>query len=551
MSTPFEIADRLTDAYADLDPLRATIHGVGGRDHLPTDFSPDGNQARTDMWQAARRDLATHLDHPDPAQRLAARAITGWAETMITLAEDKKWAWDVNHVESPFQQARDVFDVMARDTPGDWEAICARLEAFPFMLEGHVASLSIGLADGDVAAARQVESVIEQAEELAAVDSRFMPFPDEAERAGADRERVARAVDDARRASSRFAEWLRTELLPSAPQSDAVGAERYLAGVDEFIGMDLDLNETYRWGWDEVGRLMSEMTVTAAEVDDTLSLAEVIEMLETDPARSAATREEFVEFIRGIQSQAIEQLDGVHFDVAPEIKEVTVNMAPPGGALGAWYVGPSEDFTRPGSIWYAPGERQRLSYWHEVSTAYHEGFPGHHLQVGVALLEKENLSRFHRMYLWYSGSGEGWALYAERLMDELGFFEKPEYRLGLLASQLFRATRVVVDIGCQLELSIPEDAPLHPGETWSYPVAVDYMAEVGVLPRDMAESEVKRYLGWWAQAISYKVGERQILAIRDEVQAAEGAAFDRRSFHDRMLRAGAIRIDHLREVMSQ
>ena len=150
--------------------------------------------------------------------------------------------------------------------------------------------------------------------------------------------------------------------------------------------------------------------------------------------------------------------------------------------------------------------------------------------------------------IWYSGAGEGWALYAERLMDELGFFEKPEYRLGLLASQLFRSVRVVVDIGCQLGLEIPDDAPLHGGDVWDYERAVDYMAEIGLQARDVAESEVKRYLGWWGQAISYKVGEREILDIRARARAAAG--YDQREFHRKLLEAGAIRLDHLREVMS-
>ncbi len=141
-------------------------------------------------------------------------------------------------------------------------------------------------------------------------------------------------------------------------------------------------------------------------------------------------------------------------------------------------------------------------------------------------------------------------MYAERLMDELGYFENPEYRFGLLASQLFRSTRVVVDIGTQLEKVIPADAPLHQGEVWNYDLAVDYMERVGLQPRDMAESEVKRYLGWPGQAISYKVGEREILDIREQARVREGAALDLKEFHRRLLEAGAIRLDHLREAMA-
>lgn len=546
MSSPFEIADRLTEQYADLDPLAATIAGIGGREHLPTDYSPEGARARIDLFRAARQELAEHLDHPDEVQRFAAEVITGWTDTQITEYEGGKWSWDVNHIYSPFQTICDVFDVM--DKESGWSDIAARLATVPDMLRGFADSLRVGLANGKVAARRQIESVIEQARESAGDNSRFLGLLSEAEAAGADTAAVSEAVAKARAGCAEFADFLASELLPAAPDTDGVGIERYRMGVDRYLGTELDLEETYAWGWEEVARIRQAMEETAAEVDPDKTLAEVIEMLETDPARAAATREEFVAFVQGIQEQAIAQLDGTHFDLTDEMKRITVNMAPPGGPLGAWYHGPSEDWSRPGSIWYAPGSRIAIPYWQEVTTAYHEGFPGHHLQVCYAQVSKERLSRFHRMFIWYSGAGEGWALYAERLMDELGYFEKPEYRLGLLASQLFRATRVVVDIGSHLGLRIPDDAPLHFGEQWSYERAVDYMERIGLQARDVAESEVKRYLGWPGQAISYKVGEREILAMRESARQKPG--FDLKEFHTRMLRAGAIRIDHLWKVMS-
>lgn len=549
MTTPFEIADRLTEDFSDLHPIRATEHGIAGRDHLPTDYSPLGAESRISLFRQARNDLIGHLDHPDPTESFAARVMVGWLDTRLSEADSRKWSWDLNHIYSPFQDIRDVFDVMDRETAEDWSAIVARLEAFPSMLDGYRESLEIGVANGDVAARRQAESVLQQVEAAGAPDSRFGVFPQEAASSDGDAEMVSTAVEIARAACLDFAEWLRHQYLPAAVEADGVGVDRYRIGADAYLGMSLDLDETYQWGWSEVHRIRAEMERTATDIDSTLSLAAVIEMLENDPARAAATRQEFIDFVQAIQDQAISQLEGTHFDVPEPIRKVIVNVAPPGGALGAWYMGPSEDFSRPGSIWYAPGEREALPYWGEVTTAYHEGFPGHHLQVGIAQLQEEKLSRFHRMYIWYSGAGEGWALYAERLMDELGYFEKPEYRLGLLASQLFRATRVVVDIGCHLSIAIPDDAPIHGGEQWSYERAVDYMEQIAVIPRDVAESEVKRYLGWWGQAISYKVGEREILSIRDDAMKAAGAGFDQKDFHSRMLRAGAIRLDHLRSVM--
>lgn len=550
MSTVFEISDEFTERWADLSPIAATSMGIAGRDHLCTDFSPDGAEARSDLYRETASLVEPGLGDPDPDQAFAARVLLGWLEQAIGDYRDHKWARDLNHIHSPFQYVRDVFDVMPRATLDDWECIRARLEGFEEMLAGYRSSLEVGIGLGDTAARRQAESVLQQVEEAAGPDSRFDRLPRGADSVGADGEAVGRAVEAAKAACGRFAEWLRAGYLPYAREEDAVGEERYLRGADHFLGMALDPHETYEWGWEEIRRIRRDMDQTAATVDPDRSVEEVIELLETDPERSAATRGEFVEFISGIQQGAIDRLAGHHFQVPDELKVVTVNIAPPGGSLGAWYVGPSEDFKRPGSIWYAPGERERLPYWQEVSTAYHEGFPGHHLQVGTAVMQRERLSRFHRSVIWYSGSGEGWALYAERLMDELGFFEKPEYRLGLLASQLFRSVRIVVDIGCHLQKTIPDNAPLFPGETWNYEIAVDYMDEVGLQPRDIAESEVKRYLGWWGQAISYKVGEREILGIRDDVASAQGAGFDLTDFHRRLLEAGAIRLDHLRAVMT-
>jgi uncharacterized protein (DUF885 family) len=550
MSTPFEISDRFTEQFADHRPLAATSFGIGGRDGLCDDFSPQAESDRADLYRATRIQLEEHLDDEDPIQRNAARVLNGWLGSRISDYEAGDWKRDVNHIFSPFQWMRDVFNVMPRKTSQDWDNIVARLSGFEGMLDGYRACLEIGVSDREVAAARQAGSVVDQLEAVAGESSSFLKFPEEAATVGADPEPVSAAVDSARAACSSLAGWMKQTYLPAANPSDAVGEQRYMRKADEYLGMTIDLEETYAWGWSEVNRLRSEMTATAGEIVPNAPVEEVIELLNTDPARSAATRDEFVEFVTDVQQQAIAQLDGQHFEVPDELKTVTVNIAPPGGSLGAWYMSPSEDFTRSGSIWYAPGARERLPYWQEVSTAYHEGFPGHHLQVGTAMLQAEKMSRFHRLAVWYSGAGEGWALYAERLMDELGFFEKPEYRLGLLASQLFRATRVVVDIGCQLEYRIPDDAPLHGGATWGYEPAVDYMNQIGLIARDMAESEVKRYLGWWGQAISYKVGEREILKIRDEVTEREGAAFDLKDFHRRILEAGAIRLDQLREAMT-
>jgi uncharacterized protein (DUF885 family) len=545
MTTVFQICERLTESYADLSPMAATFAGVPGRDHLWDDLSPDGEAAKASFFAAGIADLQPHLDDPDPVQASAAGVVSAYLQTELERKESGHWKHDLNHLHAPFQSARDTFDVVPKEGAAAWQSITARLNAWGDMLEGYRMSLQKGLDESDVVAQRQVRSVIDQVRSVAGDESRFADMPARAASAGGDEEAVAEGVAKARAASELFSHWLENEYLPRATSADAVGRDRYQREAEYYLGMGIDLDETYEWGWSEVHHLLGEMKKTAARIDPGLSIGEVIHLLDTDPARSAPDHDSFADFVKSIQAEAVHQLDGEAFDVPSEIRDVTVNLAPPGTSLGAWYHAPSEDLSRPGSIWYALGERTRIPYWQEVATAYHEGFPGHHLQVGIAVLQRERLSRFHRLFVWYSGSGEGWALYAERLMDELGYFENPEYRLGLLASQLFRSTRVVVDIGAHLGKRIPDDAPLHAGEKWDHDIAVDYMVNVGLQPADLAESEVLRYLGLPGQAISYKVGEREILDLRRRAMGLSG--FDPKEFHRKLLEAGAIRLDHLRE----
>ncbi len=549
MSTPFEISDRLTEEFCDLSPIAATQAGVPGRDHLWDDTSPEGHASKAEFYSSAITELAPHLGHPEKKQAVAARVLTAALQENLRRFEEGQHLVDMNHIHSPPQIIRDVFDLMDPKTDDGWRAIVSRLGSIDAPISGYRKCMKAGIDSGQTVARRQVESVIEQCRSLGSAKSRFLKYVEMAGEAGRDVKTTQEAVDNAVVAYSELADWLEQTYLPVAAESDAVGRERYVRAADYFLGITLDPEETYSWGWDEVHRLRAEMKTTAAEIDPNRSIEEVIELLDTDPERAEPSHRAFADFVERIQADAVEKLAGEHFDVPEELRRVTVNIAPGDGALGAWYHAPSEDMSRPGSIWYAPGSRTAIPVWQEVSTAYHEGFPGHHLQVGIATMLRDDVSRFHRLFLWKSGAGEGWALYAERLMDELGFFSNPEYRLGLLASQLFRATRIVLDIGTQLELAIPDDAPLHAGETWNYEIAVDYMDEVGLQERDVAESEVKRYLGWFGQAISYKVGEREILKMREARKKKDGDDFDIRRFHKDLLEAGAIRLDQVWELV--
>jgi uncharacterized protein (DUF885 family) len=214
-----------------------------------------------------------------------------------------------------------------------------------------------------------------------------------------------------------------------------------------------------------------------------------------------------------------------------------------------YYTGPSEDFSRPGRTWYPTGGNTRFPLWGEVSIAYHEGVPGHHLQIGHVTYLSEKLSRWQRLLGTTSGYAEGWALYAERLMAELGYLENPDYYLGMLRAQALRAARVVVDIGLHLELSIPTDERYHRDEPWTPELAHEFLLQRTYFPEKFLASEVTRYLGMPGQAISYKVGERAWFEARERARRRDGAAFSLKDFHMRAFELGPMGLAQMRREL--
>ncbi len=572
----FALSDRLVDELCEIFPDDATYLGVDGFDDRWPDLSPDG----AGQALAALREMRGRIEALPPASnRWDALAIGVAAHDLdrtIARHERSHHLRNLNSIASPVQSLRETFDHMKKDTVAQWEAVATRLESLGTVLSGYQESLEQGRRLGLTVAVRQVDEAITQASVTASDDSSFVallsefeetvvtapdltapdqPVPDVASgRRGSERHdelrrRLEAAIESGRGAYRSLVGYLTDTYRDSAPAKDAVGRNRYLVEATDILGTTPDLDETYRWGWQEVASLRHRMAQVAEEIAPGGGISGALEVLKTDPARSAATPEELVAFLDARIGGALERLDGSHFDVPGEIRRCEVKLAPVGGPLGAYYVGPSEDFTRPGSVWWSIERDTPRPLYDDVSTAYHEGFPGHHLQVGTQISLQDRLSRLHRMWVWMSGTGEGWALYAERLMDELGYLDQPDYVFGYLTSQMLRACRVVIDIGSHLELPIPDDQPFHPGETWSFELAVEMLERYATLDTPYAEAEVNRYLGWPGQAISYKIGERHILQLRDELRARHGDAFDLRRFHRRVLEVGPVGLDVMKEYV--
>jgi uncharacterized protein (DUF885 family) len=211
---------------------------------------------------------------------------------------------------------------------------------------------------------------------------------------------------------------------------------------------------------------------------------------------------------------------------------------------GIYYTGPTDDFSRPGRMWWSvPEGVTEFDTWRELTTVYHEGVPGHHLQVGQATYNKDSLNSWRRQS-WTSGHGEGWALYAERLMEELGYLDDPADRLGMLDGQRMRAARVVLDFGVHLEKTRPDGTG-----PWTGDFAFEFLSHNVNMNEPFVRFEVNRYLGWPGQAPSYKVGQRIWEQLRDEYRRREGADFDIRAFHKKALGLGGVGLDTLRAAL--
>ncbi len=548
MTTPiYELSDAYVERLAQLDPVSATGRGIIGYDDQMTDYSPGGIAARSELDRTTLTQVA-ELQPENDRDRIAADLLSERLRSSIALDESGETMRTLRIIGSPFQAVRNVFDVMPRNTERDWETIAARLELVPSGLNGVKASLSETTSRGRPPARRQVLACAEQGATWAGLRQHPPYFASlVANYPGSDealRSRLETAADVATSAYGSLGEWLRDELAAASSPHDAVGRDRYALASAQTLGSTVDLEEAYRWGWDELHRLEAEMSAVADQIVAGATVPEAIAFLESDPGRAIEGEDRLRSYLQDLMDRTIEELDGTHFDIPGPLKTVEAMIAPPGGAAAMYYTGPSEDFSRPGRTWYPTLGKTTFPLWGEVSICYHEGVPGHHLQIGQVRYLKEQLSRFQRM-AWLGAHGEGWALYAERLMDELGYFENPDYRLGFLRAQVMRAVRVVVDIGMHLELDIAADDRFHPGERWTPELGQEFLFERSCFPRDFMASELDRYLGWPSQATCYKLGERVWLGARDDVKHRLGATFDQKAFHAYALGLGPIGLDQL------
>jgi len=557
-SPVYGLAEEYVERFAALDPLGATGDGITGHDHEMTDFSPDGAAERAEHDRATLRALAA-ADLTTDADRIAAEVMRERLELALVEYDGGERLRDLRVLGSPVQTVRMSFDLMARETADDWQTVAERMALVPQGLSSIEAALAEGVAQGIVAARRQAVACTRQADTWGGVDGSsrafFLTLLDEYDRSGlgdrAFRDRLETLAVRATEAYASLGRFLVEEYAPHAAERDPVGRDRYALYAQDFNGIALDLDETYAWGWSELHRIEHAMGQVAERILPGVDVDAVIEHLETDPTRAVDGVDEFRRWNQDLLDRTVAELNGVHFDIPEPVRRVEAMIAPPGGAAAMYYTGPAEDFSRPGRTWYPTLGKTRFPLWGEVSICYHEGVPGHHLQIAQVRYLADSLSRFQRTLAGTSGHAEGWALYAERLMGELGYLDDPAYELGMLRAQAMRAVRVVVDIGMHLELAIPRDERYHPGETWTPELALPFVIERSKFPADFMASEVDRYLGLPGQAISYKVGERVWLGARDAARVRAGASFDLKEFHRAALDLGPMGLAQLERELAR
>jgi uncharacterized protein (DUF885 family) len=562
------VADELVRAMTVLDPALAT--------QLGTDPLSDGLPVLTvegeDTVAALQRTTLADLDRVEAevagagetlptVERRCAALLRERLEARLAAHEAGEHLRSLSNLFSPVQRVRSALLLMPTGTEEAAAAAVRRTARVAQAYEEYGQTLLEGLRRELPGGPAQVVDVIGQLDAWAAAGQgrgwfhehlegllSGLPAPASAS--------LRAAADDAAASAQEGVHALRRclaeDYLPGVEGApDAVGRERYLIGARQWTGADIDPVEAYEWGWRELADIHWEMVEVAEQVLPGADPATA--MAHLDGHGEAVVGAEQVRLrLQQMMDTAMAELQGTHFDIAEPIRVVEARLAPTGSAAAPYYTRPSLDLVRPGRTWLPTLGRERFPMWDLVSTWYHEGVPGHHLQLAQWAYLSGELSMFQVSLGSVSACTEGWALYAERLMDELGYLTDPGHRMGYLNAQALRAVRVVIDIGMHLGLEIPADQhglPVFaPGQRWTPELAQEFLAARTSLPEAFRSSEIVRYLGMPGQAISYKLGERAWLVGRERARAraaAQGHELDLRAWHMAALSTGALGLDDL------
>lgn len=520
-------------------PLLATSLGLQEFQNTLGGFSPADIESRLHQFKNARIQLM-NLAEIDLVDRIGKHAMLENFDSEIDILESDLPYRNLNNIASPLQEIRNTFDLMPTQTLTHWQNIASRMSDLQRALAEHEQTLSVGIQKQSIPARRQVEQVLGQMPTLMGKSGFFDQL---ATRGGQMFPELAKdlfsAAEDAGEGLEQYSQFLSETLYGQSVEEDAIGRENYELLVRKFLGMQLDLDETYLWGIDQLEMVVNEQRLVANQIEPAAGIERALHLLDSNPGYQIHGVENLRKWMQQTSDEALRQLAGEHFDIPEELEALECMIAPTDQG-GIYYTQPAEDFSRPGRMWWSiPKGVESFSTWREKTTVFHEGVPGHHLQLGWQVYNKHQLNDWRRNVSWTSGHGEGWALYAEQLMREFGFFSDPGDLMGMLDAQRMRAARVVLDIGVHLGKKTRD------GGAWDYKHALRFMNQNVSMNEKALEFEVNRYFGWPGQAPSYQIGKRVFNELRDQQMHQMGAGFDLKSFHSQILRLGGLGLGSL------
>ncbi|MCU1647395.1 MAG: hypothetical protein JWN03_7670 [Nocardia sp.] len=559
---PRAIADEYVRALAALDPSAAVRLGMNPDSDALADFSPDGLSAPADTARDALARLgAVEAAGPlaDDGERRCATLLRERLDSELALHEAGEQFRTVrigNFVfsatapaGSPLHSLRDILTMMPTDTPDQWQVIGRRMARIPLALQQYRSTLAEGISQGLLSGPRQIVTVLDQIEQWLTGPApggwfgEFVSAAPESQRAELSSHAVAVAA-----AFSEFHDWLRDTYGPAAASTpNIVGAERYRRWARNWTGADLDLDEAYHWAWEQFHDIEAHMRDGAVAVQPGATPLEAMAWLVKDGTAYDGV-DTIRKYLQGLIDNAITDLQGTYFDLAKPLQHVEAMIAPAGTLATPYYSPPTLDFSRPGRTYLPTRGRTRFPTWDLVATWYHESVPGHHMQFGQWTYLAQELSTYQVTAGMVGANIEGWALYAEHLMNELGYLDDPGAQMGFLNLQMQRVQRVIMDIGLHTGMAFPADSPYAPGRTIDTENAREFYGRYCGFPADQLDSEIVRYLGMPGQAICYKLGERVWLRGRESArQAAEqrGETFDLKAWHMTVLSQGSLGLDDL------
>ncbi len=547
-----KLCDDYWEGYLRGYPTAATSLGDKRYDDRLEDISPEGIARETRRLESVMaRALSINAGSLPPGERLTHAALVTEIEDQLAWISCRLWEWSVDPLNGPQVDFMNLPDYTTIETPKDAAAFVTRCRAMGKYLDDHVANLKSGLAKGKTAARDAVLKTLDQLERLtqSPAESLALWRVVTAERKGwslADSKRFAQGLRPAIQtvllpALQRYRDFLKGSVLPAARPSEraglsalADGPECYRKLIRVHTSLDMTPNEIHQLGLERVAMFRRDLAELGQKALGTSDVGEIQRRLRGSPEMYFRTSAEIEAKARETLARAQAAVPGWFGTIQPkarcEMKVMGMHEAP--HSTIAYYRRPSADGKRPGYYVinaYLPETRPR---YEAEALAFHESIPGHHLQIAVAQ-ELTGLPEF-RKHQGVTAYVEGWALYTERLADEMGLYSSDTTRIGMLSFDAWRACRLVVDTG------------LH-AKGWTRQQAIDYMMENSLLAQNNIVNEVDRYITTPGQALAYKLGQLEILRLREEATRRLGERFDIKSFHDAVLGNGAVALPVLRQ----